>query len=214
MPVDSTGSSTSAPLTDYSALQSNAAGTAAARTAKKTLGQQDFLKLLAVQFQTQDPMKPMDHQEFGTQLAQFSQLEQLSNIGAGINGLRTDRTDDSKLQALGMIGKKIHASGNEVTLTSGESGTIGRRSQSGWALLLMTRPLSSSSTPVAPAPTRAWADCTICWTQSSFERDRSTPSTTPWSERTGTEWKIDGALVIVEMLTPVMNGRPCIASVK
>lgn len=91
---------------------------------KNAMGKDDFMKLLMTQLQHQDPMKPMDHQEFGTQLAQFSQLEQLNNIGAGIQGLRTDRGDDSKLQALGMIGKKIHASGNEVNLTSGEDVAI------------------------------------------------------------------------------------------
>lgn len=89
--------------------------------AKNAMGKDDFMKLLMAQLQHQDPMKPMDHQAFGTQLAQFSQLEQLSNIGAGIQNLRTDRTDDSKLQALGMIGKTVHASGNEVTLNSGQS---------------------------------------------------------------------------------------------
>lgn len=89
--------------------------------AKSAMGKDDFMKLLMAQLQHQDPTKPMDHQAFGTQLAQFSQLEQLSNIGAGIQSLRTDKTDDSKLQALGMIGKSVRASGNEVNLTSGQN---------------------------------------------------------------------------------------------
>ncbi|HZS12766.1 MAG TPA: flagellar hook capping FlgD N-terminal domain-containing protein [Nitrospirales bacterium] len=45
----------------------------------KQLGQDDFLKLLTVQMQNQDPLKPMDNQEFIAQLAQFSQLQAASD---------------------------------------------------------------------------------------------------------------------------------------
>jgi len=92
-----------------------------ARKAKNTMGKDDFMKLLMTQLRHQDPMKPMDHHEFGAQLAQFTQMEQLTNIGTGIKGLRTDRQEDSKLQAISMIGKKVNAAGNEVTLMEGQS---------------------------------------------------------------------------------------------
>ena len=46
------------------------------RAPKKVLDQQDFLKLLSVQFTTQDPMKPMEDTAFIAQMAQFSSLEQ------------------------------------------------------------------------------------------------------------------------------------------
>ncbi len=48
------------------------------RAPKKVLDQGDFLKLLAVQFSTQDPMKPMEDTAFIAQMAQFSSLEQAS----------------------------------------------------------------------------------------------------------------------------------------
>jgi Flagellar hook capping protein len=46
----------------------------------KTLGQSDFLKLLVTQLQNQDPLKPVDNQEFIAQTAQFSQLDQMSQL--------------------------------------------------------------------------------------------------------------------------------------
>lgn len=88
---------------------------------KNKLGKEDFLKLLMAQMKQQDPLNPLKHEEFASQLAQFSSLEHLSNIGKGIEGLQTGMSSETKLQALGMIGKEIKASGNEVELLSGES---------------------------------------------------------------------------------------------
>ncbi|MBN2241192.1 MAG: hypothetical protein JW793_00775 [Acidobacteria bacterium] len=44
----------------------------------------EFLKLLVAQLQNQDPMNPMDNQQFLAQLATFSSLEQLMSINEGI----------------------------------------------------------------------------------------------------------------------------------
>ena len=49
--------------------------TTASRVPQKVLGQNDFLKLLATQFKTQDPMKPMEDTAFIAQMAQFTALE-------------------------------------------------------------------------------------------------------------------------------------------
>ena len=54
--------------------------TSTARTPTKVLGQQDFLTLLAKQFQTQDPMKPMDDTAFIAQMAQFTSLQQMTQL--------------------------------------------------------------------------------------------------------------------------------------
>jgi flagellar basal-body rod modification protein FlgD len=52
-----------------------------------TVDQKEFLQLLVHQLQNQDPLNPMENQEFAVQLAQFSQLEQLVDINRNISNL-------------------------------------------------------------------------------------------------------------------------------
>jgi flagellar basal-body rod modification protein FlgD len=53
----------------------------------QTISQNDFLQLLVTQLQNQDPLNPMENEEFAVQLATFSQLEQLIQINdkIGVN---------------------------------------------------------------------------------------------------------------------------------
>jgi len=80
------------------------------------LGKDDFLKMLVTQLKYQDPLKPLDGTDFATQLAQFSSVEQLSNINQNIsqsldaNYLLAQSIGNSL--AAGMIGKDVRASGN------------------------------------------------------------------------------------------------------
>lgn len=69
-----------------------------------TLGQDDFMKILLTQLQFQDPLKPMDNQEFIAQMAQFTNLE--------ISRQQNDKTEtllaiQSASQALSLIGKEV-----------------------------------------------------------------------------------------------------------
>jgi flagellar basal-body rod modification protein FlgD len=56
--------------------------TSVTRSTGGTIGKDDFLKLLVGQLQHQDPMQPSDDQQWIGQMAQFSQLEQVTNTAA------------------------------------------------------------------------------------------------------------------------------------
>lgn len=94
----------------------------------RILGKDDFLKLLTVQLQHQDPLEPQDNTEMVAQLAQFSSLEQLENMNANLSSsLDLDLILTQVLNntaAAGLIGKSVLANGNAVELEAGESTTV------------------------------------------------------------------------------------------
>jgi len=53
-----------------------------------TLGKDEFLKILITQLQNQDPAQPMQDRDFIAQMAQFSSLEQMMNVGSELKMLR------------------------------------------------------------------------------------------------------------------------------
>ncbi|MGE5567834.1 MAG: flagellar hook assembly protein FlgD [Rhodospirillales bacterium] len=75
------------------ATQSTAAQNAGTQTTtqKDKLSEKDmFLKLLVAQIKNQNPLNPADGTQFLTQLAQFSELEQMTQVRAEIEALRAD----------------------------------------------------------------------------------------------------------------------------
>lgn len=78
--------------------------TTAVRVPQKSLGQDDFLKLLTVQLAKQDPMKPMEDTSFIAQMAQFSSLQQTQEMSKNITQLKTS-TDFSSASA--MLGRHV-----------------------------------------------------------------------------------------------------------
>jgi flagellar basal-body rod modification protein FlgD len=66
-------------------------------TATTEFGKDEFLKLLVAQLKNQDPMNPMDNQEFVSQLATFTSLEQLMSINANVSKLAgTEDTSENE----------------------------------------------------------------------------------------------------------------------
>ena len=79
-----------------------------------TLGKDDFLNLLITQMKNQDPLDPMQGTEFASQLAQFSSLEQLTNINTNLqSSLSANAVLSSSINnalAATFIGKEVRAS--------------------------------------------------------------------------------------------------------
>lgn len=74
----------------------------------KSLGKDDFLKLLLMELRYQDPLKPFEDREFIAQLAQFSALEQSQNMNQNLQkllGMQTFATEMT--QATALIGKNV-----------------------------------------------------------------------------------------------------------
>ena len=74
------------------------------RTTSQSLGKDDFLKLLITQMQNQDPTDPMDNTEFIAQMAEFSTLEQMTNMNSNFEQLNQMLTSN---QAIGTIGRVV-----------------------------------------------------------------------------------------------------------
>jgi flagellar basal-body rod modification protein FlgD len=80
-----------------------------------SLDKDDFLKLFVAQLQHQDPMNPMNDNEYMAQMAQFSTLEQITNV-AGANDRMA--ADLSMSQSLGLLGKTVtYVGADEVSHT-------------------------------------------------------------------------------------------------
>ena len=73
-------------------------------TQVNSLGLDDFLKILMTQLTYQDPLKPLDNQEFIAQLAQFTSLQQSREVNQGIQQLLTIQ---SATQSVGLLGRTV-----------------------------------------------------------------------------------------------------------
>src|SRR5690625_2988647 len=71
------------------------------------LGKDDFLKILIAQLQNQDPANPMDDREFIAQMAQFSTLEQMTNMNTAIQKMVNLQSSQSLVNHSELIGKKV-----------------------------------------------------------------------------------------------------------
>ena len=145
MPVDATSAAnTASNVVTYTTTNT--------RKPKQQLGSEDFMKLLAVQFQSQDPMKPMEDTAFISQMAQFSALEN-SNALAKEMGLL--RADQQNLAANGMLGRTVTVSDEDGNPVIGEVSAV-LSTDEGPALLINGEQYALSTvtrietTPAAP----------------------------------------------------------------
>lgn len=110
---------TAGPASSTSAL--GGASSVSSRAPKQSLSQQDFLKLLTIQLKNQDPLKPIDDNSFVTTMAQFTGLEQSSQI---LTSLKQMGQSNKVLAASGMIGREVTVRDAFGKETSGEVNAV------------------------------------------------------------------------------------------
>ena len=128
--VASTYSSSSA------ASSATSTSTSTSTSSSTALNKDAFLQLLVTQMQYQDPLDPQDNSEYLSQLAQFSSLEQMTNVASALTGVSTlvNNIDTSLLvgQLSNMIGQNVQwtttstvtdSSGKAVTDSNGKTQT-------------------------------------------------------------------------------------------
>jgi len=78
------------------------------------LDKNDFLKILITQLSHQDPTQPMDDKAFIAQMAQFSSLEQMTNMN---DGLAKVANLVAKSQAVALLGTAVQVADGDQTVT-------------------------------------------------------------------------------------------------
>ena len=81
---------------------------------KQGLDKDDFLKILITQLTHQDPTEPMKDTEFVAQMAQFSTLEQMSNMNTEMAKVFNLI---SRSQAVAMLGRRVEITEGNVEIT-------------------------------------------------------------------------------------------------
>lgn len=90
-----------------------AAVNGASTTGASNLSIQDFLRILTAQLNNQDPLKPMDNQQFVAQLAQFTSLQQTQQMNQKLDSLLSIQAAN---QSVGLIGRSV-----DVQTAAGQS---------------------------------------------------------------------------------------------
>lgn len=104
--------------------------------AGSTVAKDDFLRLLTIQLKNQDPLNPADQEQMLGTLAQFSSLEQMSNLNANVTqlaqtsglgqsvnllGRRVSGVDDGNNPVIGVVDRIANETGGARLYVNGQS---------------------------------------------------------------------------------------------
>lgn len=84
------------------------------RQTSNELGKDDFLKLLITQLSNQDPTSPMENTEFISQMAQFSSLEQMTNMSTSFTKMASFINSS---EAASTLGKTVELNIGDTSVT-------------------------------------------------------------------------------------------------
>lgn len=84
-----------------------------------TLGQADFLHLMTEQLKNQDPLKPLDSQQFLGQLAQFSTVQGIDSMQGALGAMASVMESDQTLRAAALVGHDALVEVSTIDLPAG-----------------------------------------------------------------------------------------------
>ena len=93
------------------------------REVNNSLDKDDFLKILITQLTHQDPSEPMKDREFIAQMAQFSSLEQMTNMASEFG--KMTRSLESG-QAMSLLGREVEIVKGDQLITGVVESVMGR----------------------------------------------------------------------------------------
>lgn len=140
------GSFTTDQITKLNAISNDAANET--RKKSQVLDKDAFLKLMMVQLQNQNPLSPTDNAEYMNQMAQFSSVEQLSNISASqektnqLNALISTQLEDMA-KAIDKLSTTSGNSANDKAMVESQKQIIEQNSKILEQLIKMNAMLSS-----------------------------------------------------------------------
>jgi flagellar basal-body rod modification protein FlgD len=107
--------STSESIAAAGSVGTTASAETAPRFPAQVLGQEDFLKLLALQFSSQDPLKPMEDTDFIAQMANFSALEIQNSMSASMASLSSSQQLAGAQSLLGKHADVLDSEGSSIS---------------------------------------------------------------------------------------------------
>lgn len=142
-----------------SSSSSSSAASANALASQQIAGNfQSFLELLTTQLQNQNPLDPLDTNQFTQQLVEFAGVQEQINTNDSLATLVSLQQTASATQALGFVGKTAIVSGNTATMTnssatwelsvpSNSNVTVNITNSSGQTVFTQTLPESAGNQP-------------------------------------------------------------------
>ncbi|MBD3179649.1 MAG: hypothetical protein GF417_08560 [Candidatus Latescibacteria bacterium] len=87
------------------------------------LGKEDFLQLLLTQLTNQNPLEPMDNEQFISQMTDFSSLEQLTGISDALGNNNGLMNSLNNVLTADLVGREVVVNSNAITIEDG-TGTM------------------------------------------------------------------------------------------
>jgi flagellar basal-body rod modification protein FlgD len=100
----------------YDPSTAAAASKASDATSTKDMAQ-NFLKMLTVQLQNQDPLNPMDNAQMTSQLAQLNMVDGVNKLNTTMGSLMAQMQAANFMNLSGSVGKTALAAGSDVYYT-------------------------------------------------------------------------------------------------